>query len=141
MSIFSHKKRNGNPAERISRIPYGNFSLLYYNIIPKTKYLSRDLNLFLKEYLKKGKHCLDGQNGDVFDNMIEDWENRAKAELSAQRAERSALITNMASSRFANYKNALDWIDHDTAELKKIQEQIDELSKIYNDLSRDSIFG
>lgn len=141
MSIFSHKMEDGDPAERISRIPYANFSLLPYIIKPKTKYLSRQLNKFLKEYLKSGFKCVDGQNGNVFDNMIEDWENRAKAELATQRADRSDIVKNMASSVFANYKNAQDWIERDTIELQKIQKQIDELSIIYDELNKDSIFG
>lgn len=139
MSIFSHKK-TGDPAERISRIPYANFTLQSYDIKPKTKSLSKNLNSFLKLYIKTAKNSLDGQNGNVFDNMIEDWENKAKAEIATQRASRSEIVKNMASSRIANEKNANDWINRDTKELERIEKEIEELNEIYCKMSKDNIF-
>lgn len=140
MAIFSHKKK-GNPEERISRIPYGNFTLAPYYITPKPSWLSKDLNLLLKEILANGKNCVDGQNGNVFDNVIENWADKAKAELSTQRASRAETIKNLASSRYANYQNAVDWIARDKKELDRIEKEICELNKLYNEMNRDNIFG
>ena len=120
--IFSHIKKK-DIGGRISRVPYGNYTLAPYIIVPNTeellKYLKKEIKI-----LKKTGDCIDGQNGNVLDNIIDNWATRAKTELKKQRPARQKLIKNMVSSRIANKKNATVWLNNDCKRLEKINKKI-----------------
>lgn len=124
--IFSHKSKK-DITSRVSRIPYANFTLVPYNVVPKTKYLARDLRKYLKMLVKGSPESFDSLNGNAFDNIIDNWANKAKDDLEKQRPARAEIIKNLASSRIANVKNAEDWIEYDRMSLKEINEKIDDL--------------
>lgn len=133
MPIFSRPKHK-NASLNMSRIPYGNYSLLPYQIFPRTKTLANELNEFLQIILEEAPESIDGQNGDLFDNCIENWMNRAKSELAKQRASRAETIRIMVSTREANRQNAKDWIKCDQQQLANLNKKMEELEQI--DLKR-----
>lgn len=124
--IFSHKHKS-DITGRVSRLPYANFTLVPYNVVPKTKYLARDLKKHLKMLVKGSPESFDSLNGNAFDNIIDNWANKARAELENQRPARAETIKNLASARIANVKNAEDWIESDKKSLEEITGKIKKL--------------
>lgn len=124
--IFSHKSKK-DITSRVSRIPYANFTLVPYNVVPKTKYLARDLKKYLKMLVKGSPESFDSLNGNAFDNIIDNWANKARAEIENQRPARAEMIKNLASARIANVKNAEDWIENDKKSLQEITKKIEKL--------------
>lgn len=129
MSIFTNKKHSKHGLKLVSRIPYGDISLNVYKIRPYTSSLVEGLNEQLNNILNNSPDSIDGQNGDILDNYIKNWENRARANLNTQRALRINTINQLDSIRRANIKNAEDWLEIEKNNLAKIKT---ELSLIQN---------
>lgn len=126
MAIFIPKwkylKENKDYISKLSRIPLGTLYLEPYKINGLKK-LQKDLNEVMSEIIKSPE-SIDGQNGDILDNYISNWENRAKANLNRQRALRANSIMVNSSIRAANLKNAKDWIIEDLTELNRINNEL-----------------
>lgn len=135
MAIFTHKIFSKNSYKRFSRIPYGDISLSAYKIRPYTYSLVEGLNDQLNEIVKNAPESIDGQNGDVLDNYIKNWENRAKANLNAQKALRVGTIIKISSERESNIKNAEDWLDYEKQILNKKQKEVEDCAKKYKSIN------
>lgn len=133
MSIFTSKKRSKPNLKSVSRIPYGDLSLNVYKIRPYTVSLVEGLNEQLNEIINNAPDCIDGQNGDILDNYIKNWENRAKANLNTQRALRINIINQIDCSRKANVKNAKDWLSVEKENLKQIQHELSIIQQKYEE--------
>lgn len=127
MAIFIPKlkylKKNKDYVSKLSRIPLGTLSLEPYKIRPYTSALVAGLEKRIVE-LMETPESIDGQNGNVLDNYIINWENRAKAELNKQRAFRANSIMVNSGIRAANLKNAYDWLNIDKKKLEQINNNL-----------------
>lgn len=141
MSIFTNKKHSKYGFRLTSRIPYGDVSLNVYKIRPYTSSLVEGLNEQLNDIFNNAPNSIDGQNGDILDNYIKNWENRARANLNTQRALRMNTINQLDSIRQANIKNATDWLKVEEKNLKQIEEELYLLqTKYYNEKKEHTIW-
>ncbi len=137
MSIFTSKKNGKNGIKLVSRIPYGNTSLPAYSIRPYTFSLVEGLNEQLNDIIKNAPDAIDGQNGDILDNYIKNWENRAKANLNTQRAVRANIINQIDTIRKANIKNAEEWLNIEINNLYDIQQEMSDVQKKYENENKE----
>lgn len=133
MSIFTNKKHSKYGFRLTSRIPYGDISLNVYKIRPYTSSLVEGLNEQLNDIFNNAPNSIDGQNGDILDNYIKNWENRARANLNTQRALRMNTINQLDSIRQANIKNATDWLEIEKNNLKQIEDELALIQTKYTD--------
>ncbi len=132
MSVFTYKKRTKNVFKPISRIPYGNITLNPYKIRPYTFSLVEGLNEQLNYIINNSPDSIDGQNGDILDNYIKNWENRARANLNTERTLRVGIINQISSARNANIKNAKDWLISEKDNLNQIREELKKVQEKYD---------
>ncbi len=132
MSVFTYKKRTKNVFKPISRIPYGNITLNPYKIRPYTFSLVEGLNEQLNYIINNSPDSIDGQNGDILDNYIKNWENRARANLNTERTLRVGIINQISSARNANIKNAKDWLISERDNLNQIREELKKVQEKYD---------
>lgn len=132
MSVFTYKKRSKNVFKPISRIPYGNVTLNPYRIRPYTYSLVEGLNEQLNDIIKNAPDSIDGQNGDILDNYIKNWENRARANLNTERTLRIGIINQISSARDANVENAKDWLLSETQNLNQIKAELQKVQNKYD---------
>lgn len=132
MSVFTYKKRTKNVFKPISRIPYGNITLNPYKIRPYTFSLVEGLNEQLNYIINNSPDSIDGQNGDILDNYIKNWENRARANLNTERTLRVGIINQISSARNANIKNAKDWLISEGDNLNQIKEELKKVQEKYD---------
>lgn len=127
MAIFisKGKKKKYN----LSRIPHGDLTVGSYIIRPYTSKLQQLLDVQLADMLKNESKCLDSQNGNVLDNIIECWKKRAKNGIDRQKAYHMERINDLSIDMESNYKNANDWLHSDREELDKLVEELKELEK------------
>ena len=105
--------------QRISRIPFGGKSLSPYVINPSPESLEKDLFEQIEELLKSSPSGVDGQNGNILDNFISNWENCAKASLNQQRASHAMEIMTLVGRRQSDRKNAELLLSNEKKELEK----------------------
>lgn len=125
MPNFVSKKKKYN----LSRIPYGDLTVEPYIIRPYTYSLQKMLDEQLDELLNSEPKCIDSQNGNVLDNIIESWKKRAKNGIDNQRAYHLEIIRTLDFNRKSNLRNAEDWLDIDIKELDKLKNELDELEQ------------
>lgn len=135
MAHFIKRKRfkRKHYPERLSRIPFNEESIEPYRISPSTMSLEADLLIMLNKVINVKKGCIDGQNGNIYDNFIKSWEDLAKSSLEKQKTEHIDKIQTIANVRKAIRLNAQDWIEHERDELKKINEKVIQVEKDYKD--------
>lgn len=127
MAIFisTEKKKKYN----LSRIPHGDLTVGSYIIRPYTSKLQQLLDTQLADMLKSESKCLDSQNGNVLDNIIECWKKRAKNGINRQKAYHAERINDLSIDMESNYKNANDWLLSDREELDKLVDELKDLEK------------
>lgn len=117
------------PFDGISRIPFGGDVFGEYAINPSTEkfeaYLSEELSLILEMSPK----CVDGQNGNVLDNIIDKWQEIAEKNIDEQRNMRSIALKTIVNLRASNLKQAEEYIKYEEEELKKIDDHLIELKQ------------
>lgn len=127
MAVFVSKKRKRK--YDLSRLPHGDQTVGPYTIYPYPSVLEAQLDLHLKELLNGSPKCIDGQNGNVLDNLIDNWGERVKNGLHKQHAIHLERIRHLVAYRDANLQNAWDWLDSDEKELQKLMNELDELEQ------------
>lgn len=117
------------PFDGISRIPFGGDVFGEYVINPSTEkfesYLSEELSLILE----MSPACVDGQNGNVLDNVIDKWQEIAEKNIEEQKNMRSIALNTIVNTRKSNLKQAEEYIKYEEEELKKIDEHLIELKQ------------
>lgn len=111
----------------LSRIPYGDLTVGSYKIRPYTSSLLQMLDAQLDIMLNSNPKCVDSQNGDALDNIIECWKQRAKNGLECQRAIHLQRINKLVCNMQANLNNANDWLEIDSNELIRLKIELQEL--------------
>lgn len=127
MPIFISKKNKKEYS--LSRMPHGNLTVGSYIIRPYTSELKQILDLHLEELLKTNPKCVDSQNGNALDNIIDSWAERAKKGLKKQQAIHKERIKDLAVDMKANLQNANDWLVTDRQELSKLCSELEDLEK------------
>lgn len=135
MAVFVSK--NKKKRHNISRIPYGNLTVGPYIIRPYTSSLQSLIDEELKALLNSNPKCVDGQNGNVLDNVIECWEKRAKNGISKQKAYHLERIRDLVAIRDANYQNAQDLLKNDEEKLKKLLFELNQLESVQDKFTKD----
>lgn len=122
MAIFvsKGKKRKYD----LSRLPHGDLTVGTYVIRPYTSNLQRLLDGQLQEMLSSEPKCLDSQNGNVLDNIIECWKKRAKNGINRQKAFHEERINDLSVDMQSNFQNAQDWLQNDEEELDKLKKEL-----------------
>ena len=138
MAIFvsKGKKRKYN----LSRIPQGEMTVEPYVIRPYTSNLQQLLDIQLHDMLNSSPKCLDGQNGNVLDNIIECWKKRARNGVERQKAFHMEKINDLSTDMYSNLQNAKDWLEADEKELKKIKEELETLEKCLRQQNEEAKF-
>lgn len=136
MAHFLWKKRFKKRhfySDRISRIPFNEESIEPYTINPSIMSLEADLLKMINIVVNQKKGCVDGQNGNMFDNYIKSWEDLAKSSLEKQKATHDDKIQTLSNVRKSIRKNAEDWLKSEKEELDVIAEKIQKLETVYSD--------
>ncbi|MCI9618118.1 MAG: hypothetical protein HFG31_09060 [Eubacterium sp.] len=125
MAIFvsKGKKRKYN----LSRIPHGELTVGAYVIRPYTSNLQQLLDVQLQDMLNSNPKCIDNQNGNVLDNIIECWKERAKNGIERQKAFHTERINDLSIDMQSNLQNAKDWLKIDQDEFEKIKKELEKL--------------
>lgn len=134
MAVFKEKEKK-HIKYLLSRMPHGEQTIPSYTIRPYTYKLEQMLNVHLEKLLNSEPKCVDGQNGDVLDSIIDSWKNRAKNGIDKQRAYHFEKIRDLVADKDANMQNAWDWLSSDEKELENLMNELDELqqeAKKYN---------
>lgn len=117
------------PFDGISRVPFGGDIFGEYAINPSTEkfeaYLSEELSLILE----MSPACVDGQNGNILDNIIDKWMEIAEKNIDEQRNMRSIALKTIVNSRTSNLKQAEEYIKYEEEELKRIDDHLIELKQ------------
>jgi len=111
----------------LSRIPHADVGINPYIIRPYTHNLNALLDAQLNELLNSEPICLDGQNGDVLDNLIDCWKKRAVNNLEKQRASHIDHIEDLTCSIEANLENAKKWLEIDEKDLITLEKELQDL--------------
>lgn len=121
------------PFDGISRVPFGGDVFGEYAINPSTEkfeaYLSDELSLILE----MSPPCVDGQNGDVLDNVIDKWMKLAEKNIDEQKNMRNIALRTIIDSRKSNLNQAEEYIKYEEEELKKIDDYLIELKNKLKD--------
>lgn len=120
------KKRHTNTIDNASRIPFGGNIIHPYYIYPYFSIIEKKIDELLKELLESEKPCLDSQNGNVLDNLIDGWANYVNEELNCQRVKHNSAIKSLVAIRASSVRNAQDLILLDKERLKEIEKSIQE---------------
>lgn len=128
MAVFKEKEKKKNKY-LLSRMPHGEQTIDAYIIRPYPSKLEKMLDIHLAELLSGDPKCIDGQNGDVLDSLIDSWAKRAKDGIDKQKAYHLEKIRDLVADKDANMQNAWDWLASDEKELEKIICELDELEQ------------
>lgn len=120
---------NISPFNRVSRVPYNGSALKPYIINPSVKELEKRLKETLDNFFEDEEKAIDGQNGNVFDKVIDDWASLAKEYLTRQKEENIDRINVLSNIRIANRDNAEKLIEYETIELERLRSKIDKLNE------------
>lgn len=131
--ILRGKKKKYN----LSRVPYGDQTVGPYIIRPYTSKLLQTLDTQIEDMLKSDPKCLDSQNGNVLDNIIECWKKRAKHGNKRQKAYHIERINNLSINMKSNLQNAKDWLESDEQELEKLKKELQELEDEANKYNKE----
>lgn len=117
------------PFDGVSRVPFGGDVFGEYSINPSAEkfeaFLSEELFLLLSE----STDCVDGQNGNVFDNIIDRWLEIAIQNIEEQKNMRSIALKAIIDSRQANLVQAQEYIQYEKDELDRINNHISEIQQ------------
>lgn len=133
MSVYIPKKDYGrrkrkyaNTIENASRIPFGGNTLQPYFIYPPFSVIEKNIDKQIQELLESEKPCLDSQNGNVLDNLIDSWFDRVNQELDYQKVKHNSAIQTLIAIRASTLENAKDLIALDKERLQEIEKSIQE---------------
>lgn len=136
MAVFKEKEKR-KIKYLLSRMPHGEQTIGSYIIRPYPSKLEQMLDIHLKELLDSDPKCVDGQNGDVLDSLIDSWAKRAKDGIDKQKAYHFEKIRDLAADKDANMQNAWDWLEFDEKELKRLTCELDELEQEAKEYNKD----
>lgn len=135
MAIFISKDKKKK--YDLSRVPHGDLTVGPYIIRPYTSNLQQLLDEHLNALLNSETKCIDGQNGNVLDNLIESWKKRAKNGIDKQKAYHLERIRNLDFDRKSSLQNANDWLKADEKKLIELTDELRELEVEAKELKKE----
>lgn len=116
--------------DQVSLVPFSGLALPPYDIFPIPSEFEEKLSNDLRGLIEA--EAIDSQNGNVFDNLIDDWVSKAKADLERQRAEHRIRIMTLAAVRQGCKEDAVYKLADDQTALAKTEEMLVKAEKEFS---------